>query len=385
MATFTQRGDSWTAQIRIAGHPSITKTFKKKAHAEQWAKRTEMQMRDGQFHDERKLSNFTIGDLIDRYIEEVGAVKSFGKSKRGALDMLKRHIGTVPVAKFNATTIIEFARVRHQPRPSRWNAEEMEPGAGPVTVSVELSYLGTVLRIARALWGLPLQAQTQCLEDARDNLRHYGYVAKSKERDRRPTEQELEDICAFFDAKPRQKVPMRDIIHFAILTTMRSSEICRLRWSDLNVVDRTIVIRDRKHPEEKIGNDQTVPLLGLAFEIVMRQPRRELSADVALEIALNKDPFRKPHVDELIFPYKEATISSIFPRACNSLAIDDLHFHDLRHEGISRLFEQGYRIEQVALVSGHRDWKMLKRYTQVKAKDLHRTSAPQIEGVPATS
>jgi integrase len=64
---------------------------------------------------------------------------------------------------------------------------------------------------------------------------------------------------------------------------------------------------------------------------------------------------------------------SIRPR-CRMYAhgIDNLKFHDLRHGGVSRLFEQGYSIEQVALVSGHRDWKMLARYTQIKAKDLHR-------------
>ena len=54
------------------------------------------------------------------------------------------------------------------------------------------------------------------------------------------------------------------------------------------------------------------------------------------------------------------------------LGLGDLHLHDLRHEAISRLFAAGYRIEEVALVSGHRDWKMLARYTHVKAEDLHR-------------
>jgi site-specific recombinase XerD len=69
---------------------------------------------------------------------------------------------------------------------------------------------------------------------------------------------------------------------------------------------------------------------------------------------------------------KVETITTIFPRAKNALGIEDLHFHDLRHEGVSRLFEQGYQIHEVALMSGHRDWKMLARYTQLKAKDLHR-------------
>jgi integrase len=138
---------------------------------------------------------------------------------------------------------------------------------------------------------------------------------------------------------------------------MRISEVCRLRWDDLNETDRTIVIRDRKHPTEKIGNHQTVPLLTLAghdsFDIVKRQPKKK----------------------KYIFPVNPRTVSAYFSEAVEQLEIDDLHLHDLRHEAISRLFEAGYRIEQVSIVSGHRDWSMLKRYTHLKAKDLHREAA----------
>ena len=56
------------------------------------------------------------------------------------------------------------------------------------------------------------------------------------------------------------------------------------------------------------------------------------------------------------------------------LKIEDLHFHDLRHEGTSRLFEAGFSIEQVALVTGHKDWKMLRRYTHLKPEHLHIAS-----------
>lgn len=143
---------------------------------------------------------------------------------------------------------------------------------------------------------------------------------------------------------------MEPIILFAIETAMRLGEICGLRWEDVNHQDKTIIIRNRKHPTLKQGNDQEVPLLGTAYEIIQRMPK----------------------TDDLIFPFRADTISSIFPRACQELKIEDLRFHDLRHEGVSRLFEKGYAIEQVALVSGHRDWKMLARYTQIKAKDLHR-------------
>ncbi len=69
-----------------------------------------------------------------------------------------------------------------------------------------------------------------------------------------------------------------------------------------------------------------------------------------------------------IFPYEAKSVSSSFTKACALLGIDDLHFHDLRHEGISRLFELGWNIPHVATVSGHRSWNSLKRYSHIKQR-----------------
>jgi integrase len=72
-----------------------------------------------------------------------------------------------------------------------------------------------------------------------------------------------------------------------------------------------------------------------------------------------------------IFPYAPDSISTAFRRACRELEIEDLRFHDLRHEATSRLFEAGFTIEQVALVTGHKDWKNLRRYTNLRPEALH--------------
>jgi len=214
--------------------------------------------------------------------------------------------------------------------------------------SAGFSEFGGVLKTAHELWGLPVDTTVTAV--GRSSLKYLGLSAKSKERERRPTQKEIDDICLYFTTKVRQKVPMEDLILFAIDTAMRAGEIIGLKWDDINHTDKTIIIRDRKHPTEKTGNDQEVPLLGQSYQILMRQPRK----------------------DARIFPIANGTVSSLFPRACAVLKIIDLRFHDLRHEGVSRLFERGYTIEQVALVSGHRDWKMLSRYVQLRAKDLHR-------------
>ena len=145
----------------------------------------------------------------------------------------------------------------------------------------------------------------------------------------------------------------------ALASGMRLGEICGLEWRDLDEAGKTVIIRNRKHPTQKAGNDSIVPLLNVtgfdAFQIVQRQPRGE----------------------RRIFPYSAKTISSVFPRAIAKLKLKDLHFHDLRHEAVSRLFAMGFPIHQVALVSGHRDWTMLKRYTHVRAADVHEHGMKQ--------
>ena len=222
-----------------------------------------------------------------------------------------------------------------------------------MTVAVDLSYLGTVLRTARALWRLGLSDEP--VREARLALQMIGLVAKARERDRRPTATELEQLFRYWGRLGRLLLPMPDLVQFAIASGMRQSEICRIAWADLDRAHKTVLIRDRKHPRHKAGNDEECPLLSVtgfdAFAIALRQPVSGAR----------------------IFPYKAASVSSAFTRACEKLGIDDLHFHDMRHEATSRLFEAGLGIEQVALCTGHRDWGTLRRYTQLRPRDLTAT------------
>jgi integrase len=339
MASILKIGDAWRAQVRRKGHKSISETFPTKAQAVAWGRKIEAEMDARKFNDTRELANLTLKDLIAWYVEEIGGAHPFGKNKTAVLKMWQREHGHVTLADLTSDYLTTFVRNRRK------------AGASGVTISIDLTYLTNVLKSARDLRKLPIDLET--LASARSNMAHLKISTKGKERARRPTQEEISNICDYLDK--HSTLPMRDIICFAIESAMRIDEITRLRWIDLNETDRTIVIRNRKHPRQKFGNDQEVPLLGTAYEIIKRQPR---PSDIT--------------ATSRIFPVKTATITTIFPRAKNALGIKDLHFHDLRHEGVSRLFEKGYQIHEVALVSGHRDWKMLARYTQLKAKDLHR-------------
>ncbi|MBK1723378.1 site-specific integrase [Thiocystis violacea] len=338
MAAYQQRGKRWRAIVRKKGHPPISKTFQTKGMAERWAKETERDMEGRAFRDPRQLENLTVSDLIVRYRREM---PDQGKTKAACLRMLEHNLGPLVLAALDKPRIIEYGRMRAS-----------EHGAGPATVAQDLIYLRGLLETARAHWDIPVSVEAAT--DARAVLRREGLVAASQERDRRPTPEELERLYAYWQrpALRNMTTPMHDVVCFAIASAMRLSEICAIRWDDIIKQDRTIVIRDRKHPTKKAGNDQTVPLLRDAWSIVQRQPRTE--------------------GEPRIFPFKPQSVSANFTRAVLRSKIDDLRFHDLRHHGISLLFEAGYQVQEVALVSGHRDWKQLRRYTQLEARDLHR-------------
>jgi integrase len=217
-----------------------------------------------------------------------------------------------------------------------------------------LAYLKGVLRLARALWREPVQPGV--VDDAREILRYMGSLDRSTERDRRPTPDEIAALRRWFE---RSASLTPDIFDFILASCFRPpSEIVRLAWADLSREDRTIVIHDRKDPRKKIGNHQTVPLLGEAFDIVVRQPER----------------------GPLIFPVNGNTWSSLFPRACSDLGIEDLRLYDLRHEAISRLVETArYTIPEMMLITGHKDPKQLMRYTQLRARDFHRSVVGDVD------
>jgi integrase len=167
-------------------------------------------------------------------------------------------------------------------------------------------------------------------------MRKLGTIAKGNNRDRRPTLEELDRLLKHFEQirthRPRS-VPMAKIFAFAIFSTRRQEEITRITWADFDKEASRIWVRDMKNPGDKKGNHVLCELTLEAVRIIESMPR----------------------VADQIFPFTMDAISTGFTRACQLLEIKDLHFHDLRHEGISRLFEMGRTIPQVAAVSGHKE------------------------------
>ena len=194
----------------------------------------------------------TVEDLIDKYTET--HAKAPGRTKTATLTMLKREIGKVRLATLNAVTLRDFIDKR------------VAEGAGGVTIAADLSFLSAVLKWGRHARQLDIPDKLAL--EARESLKHRGLETRSNEREREPTDDELGRLHAHWNANSRQRIDMPMLCRFALATGMRLGEICRLQIEDVDVAAKTVLIRDRKGPQRKVGNNQTVPLLPLAWEIV---------------------------------------------------------------------------------------------------------------------
>lgn len=331
MATFQKRGDKVRAIIRRKGQPTTSRSFPNKTQAQRWARQVEEKMDRHDWHDPSLLSDWSVGQLIKTYRGSV----DLGKSESSCLNNIDRYCSEFSLATFDSIKIMQFIRDR---------AEEE---AKPATIQMDLIFMQKILKYAASHLNIP--ARIEEVAKAKEIMKPQGLIGSPEERTRRPTQHELDILKKYYTSPKYRRVAKNDmwgLIEFAIASAFRLGEICRIRWQDFDVENQTILIRDRKHPVKL--RDTVVPLVGDAFTLI--ENREETG--------------------ELIFPINKRSVSSTFPRHCQKLGIVDLRFHDFRHEGISRLFEHGLDIAQIATISGHLDWKSLKRYVQLKPESI---------------
>jgi hypothetical protein len=331
---------SYTVQIRIKKDGvqvyTESQTFARRKAAEAWAKRRETELSEPGAIERAHQGGVLLKDIIDKYLDEVGQAAPLGKTKEATLRAIMRSpLGALGAPQVTSQALVDYALWR------------MSPDGGkvqPQTVGNDLAHLGAVLAVARPAWGYDVPAGA--MGDARMVLKKLGYKMKSRERDRPPTRAELESLVERFTAVLRarpQSVHMPKVMLFALFSTRRQDEIVRIRWADLDEASQRVMVRDMKNPGDKWGNDVWCHLPDEAWAIVKSMPK----------------------IYDEIFPYTTDAIQGAWARAVEALQIDNLHFHDLRHGGVSRLFEMGWDIPRVASVSGHRDWNSLRRYTHL--------------------
>ena len=137
-----------------------------------------------------------------------------------------------------------------------WRMSPEGGGIKPQTAGNDLAHLGSVLSLARAAW--EYEINPQAMPDARLVLKRLGYNMKSRERDRRPTLEELDKVLEhFFEMLARRPtvIHMPEVVAFAIFSTRRMDDIARILWEDLDEHRQAVKVRDMKNPGQKIGND----------------------------------------------------------------------------------------------------------------------------------
>lgn len=329
----------YTAQVRIMREGvkvhSEAQTFDRKQVAVAWLKKRETQLAEPGAIDAIKHPAPKLRDVIDTYLKQVSQTRRFGRTKQATLRAIAKHpFGATPVPELSSASLVAYVQQRIA-----------EDKVKPQTACNDIAVLAAVYSVAEPAWGFKVEYDD--IRKARAVLDKLGLWARSKERTRVPTMEELDTLMAHFhDASRRRKwvTPMLKIVAFAIFSTRRQEEITRLRWDGLNDADRTVLVTDVKHPKRKWGNHKHAKLTDEAWAIIQSMPR----------------------VSEFIFPFTTDAISAQFTRACQWLDIEDLHFHDLRRAGVTRLFEMGWDIPHVSAVSLHSDWNMMRRYTNLK-------------------
>lgn len=325
MATFKQRESGWwQAVVRRKGHPQQSKTFPSKLDAEKWARDIENQIDRGIFVPREEAERTTLHEALERYQREVGSSKK-GKNQETyrikawqAEELATRSLASLKQADF-----------------AKWRDERLAAGVAPATVRLDLAVISHLFTIAVKEWGLHLE----------NPIKRIRLPAVANARDRRLEGDEEARLLAEMDspAAGRSNPWIKPLVRFAIETAMRQGELLALEWKHVDLKKRVAHIHLTKN-----GDPRDVPLSSTAVEILSALPRS---------------------ISGQVFPTTASAVKQSFTRATKRAEIEDLHFHDLRHEATSRLADK-LAMHELMKVTGHKDTRMLARYYHPRAEDL---------------
>lgn len=337
MAQIERRNPTkWRARVRRNGQPDKSKSFRTRSEAERWAREVENEMDRGVFVDRSKAERMTMRELFQKYRNEITPSKRGWKSETCRLNALcEDDIAAIKVAKLTT------------PKLAFWRDERLKAVSGS-TVLRDLNLIGHVIETARREWEIALpENPVRLVRKPRSN----------PARDRRLSAGEQTKLLAALDTSDNRAengtfLPntarnpwLATIVELAIETAMRQGELVSLSWSNIDLDRRTAIL-----PQTKNGERRVVPLSSRAAALLSSLP--------------------EPHDGDAFPGVTAEAVKRGFARAVKRAGIEDFHFHDLRHEATSRLFEKGLNPLEVASITGHKTLQMLKRYTHFRAEEL---------------
>lgn len=346
MATIAKNSaGNWKAIIRKRGWPAAIKTFRTKRDAQDWARRVEDEMVRGVYIDRAPSERMTLKDALHRYLTDVSPTKGRGAAARekNTAKPILNFFGRYSLAAITPQMIAEYRDQRLRTPSERTG----KPLSGN-TVRLELALLSHVFTIAIQEWGIGLPQNPVAL------------IRKPKTprpRDRRITREEEARLLQ--ECRKHSNPMLYWIVVLAIETAMRKSEILSLTKNQVDLKRRVVHLSETKN-----GTVRNVPLSKGAVEVLMsaiNHPIRPTDSDLL---------FWGDAKDTINNCRKAYDFAEAWEKSRNSAGLEGLHFHDLRHEAVSRMVEAGFGDQEVAAMSGHKSMQMLKRYTHLRAEDL---------------
>jgi integrase len=307
MATIRNRNGRWHVQIRKAKARTQSRTFAYRKDAEYWAREAERQIDlEGCGRTRRELLNDCFSDLLTRYeSEEAQHKKSYHVEVHYLASLRREPFSGLPLAHLRTGDIqhwIDAQSATHKPS----------------SVIRRLGLISRVFNVAIKRWDYPMENPV-------------SHVRKPAVRPLK-VQRIGQDVLAQLQS-PQNRFDW--LIIFALETGMRRGEILSLTWQDIDKDKRLAYLRDTKN-----GHPRFVPL-----------------TDRAIEAISHSDT-----CNECVFPMTGNAVQLAWKRLKKRHGIEGVRFHDLRHEAISRFFDMGLTVPEVASISGHRTVSMLFRY-----------------------
>jgi integrase len=306
MNNIRKRGQSYQAQVRLSGGRSASATFRTKAEAQSWVR--EQSYKLAQQPRDMNL-RITISELVTRFLDEKIPLRHSAKNEAIRLRAFKRDaLADKPLAELTKYDLSRYTdqRLKH---------------VKTNTVVRDLGLLRTVVGTAINEWGVKTN----------NPFDDFKLKRRPDQRYRRVSQSELTLLLDTGSGSPFVK----PAICIAVETAMRLGEILSLTWDKVDLEQGFAELNRTKN-----GHGRVVPLTDRAIA------------------AIGCLPMTNHH----LIPVKPDSLKQAWRRLVLRAGIEDLRFHDLRHEAISRLLEKGLTIPEAASVSGHRTASMLARY-----------------------
>lgn len=327
MATIRKRNGKWQAQIRLQGFSPRTATFATKSKAVDWATRETQRLLEGETNghtDIRQLRGMTLGDLAKEWFKLGGVKKT---NTPGYNHLLADPISSLPLSNIN------------RKETSAWRER--------LLATLKPDSVRRYSRVPRGAWEFGIEVLELPIR-GKNPFRSLGLKKVKSKRQRRLASGEYERLlcsCVMRLGRGRERDvdgdSLQDIIKWAVETGMRRGEISRARASHLSEDKRFLFIA-----ETKTDTPRRIPLTKMAQEIALRR------------ISLG-------HSTRL-FPFPASGITRAFTKVVRNAGIEDLRFHDLRHEALSRLNAIGLSVFDMMLISGHTRTESLGVYVHAE-------------------